>query len=260
MCAIPTVCPPRGEERKENATHWRACCVYSGMYECVLLYRSGSVVGTPPLWVCGSAHNELLIGRSSVGIAMSSYRTPCMNVSTTCGIVFWPLLPAMATEQVQVALAGKPSCEESNFGPLPDFPQRLRAAGIDEEDFKMVFQICADNERAKLKCIAISFPVIAVTWPFLICYLGAVVNPEAGAWEFNKKYKEKNIKLSYIKQSYSFVFTVPAEVAATIVPAQIVREDDDQVAKLEKLQTMLEKGLVTQEEHDAKKAEILANL
>ena len=32
------------------------------------------------------------------------------------------------------------------------------------------------------------------------------------------------------------------------------------MAKLEKLQTMLEKGLVTQEEHDAKKAEILSSL
>ena len=81
------------------------------------------------------------------------------RISTTCGIVFWPLLPAMATEQVQVALAGKPSCcEESNFGPLPDFPQRLRAAGIDEEDFNMVLQTCKDNERAKQNCIAIAFP------------------------------------------------------------------------------------------------------
>ena len=62
---------------------------------------------------------------------------------------------------------------------------------------------------------------------------------------------------------YIFVFTVPAEVAAAIatpVPANMVREDDDQVAKLEKLQTMLEKGLVTQEEHDAKKAEILGSM
>ena len=61
----------------------------------------------------------------------------------------------------------------------------------------------------------------------------------------------------------SFVFTVPAEgaaVTATPVPAKIVREDDEHVAKLEKLQTMLEKGLVTQEEHAAKKAEILASM
>jgi hypothetical protein len=89
----------------------------------------------------------------------------------------------------------KPSCcEESNFGPLPDFPQRLRAAGIDEEDFKMVFQICKDNEKAKLKCINISLPVMCVAWPCLIYYFSVVVHPEEGARKFNSKYKEKNIK------------------------------------------------------------------
>ena len=35
---------------------------------------------------------------------------------------------------------------------------------------------------------------------------------------------------------------------------------EDAVAKLEKLKTMLERRLVTQEEHDAKKAEILAHM
>ena len=170
---------------------------------------------------------------------------------------------AMATEQVQVALPGNPSCcEGSNFGPLPDFPQRLRAAGIDEEDFKMVLQTCKDNEMAKLKAIGISFPVICVAWPCMIYYFSVVINPEEGARKFNSKYKEKNIKCARLMPGYSFVFTVPAEVAAvaTPVPANMVREDDDQVAKLEKLQTMLEKGLVTQEEHDAKKAEILASM
>ena len=170
----------------------------------------------------------------------------------------------MATEQVHVALEGTPSCsEEKNFGPLPDFPQRLRAAGIDEEDFKMVLQTCKDNEMAKLKAIGISFPVICVAWPCMIYYFSVVINPEEGARKFNSKYKEKNIKCARVMPGYSFVFTVPAEVAAVIatpVPANMVREDDDQVAKLEKLQTMLEKGLVTQEEHDAKKAEILASM
>ena len=173
----------------------------------------------------------------------------------------------MATEQVQVTLEGKPSCfEENNFGPLPDIPPRLRAAGIDEEDFKMVLQTCKDNEMAKLKAIGISFPVICVAWPCMIYYFSVVINPEEGARKFNSKYKEKNIKCARVLPSESsFVFTVPAEVTvaavtATPVPANMVREDDDQVAKLEKLQTMLEKGLVTQEEHDAKKAEILASM
>ena len=173
----------------------------------------------------------------------------------------------MATEQVQVALEGKPTCfEEKNFGPLPDFPPRLRAAGIDEEDFKMVLQTCKDNERAKLKCIAMAFPGFCgpqalLVLPCVIYYTASVRNPEAGVWLFNSKYSEKNIKCTRVTGSFSFAFTVPAEgaaVTATPVPAQIVREEDDQVAKLEKLQTMLEKGLVTQEEHDAKKAEILA--
>ena len=170
----------------------------------------------------------------------------------------------MATEQVQVALPGNPSCcEGSNFGRLPDFPQRLRAAGIDEEDFKMVLQTCKDNEMAKLKAIGISFPVICVAWPCMIYYFSVVINPEEGARKFNSKYKEKNIKCARVMPGYSFVFTVPAEVAAvtaTPVPASIVREADDQVANLEKLKTMLEKGLVTQEEHDAKKAEILSSM
>ena len=179
-----------------------------------------------------------------------------------------PKSHGMATEQVQVALAGKPSCcEESNFGPLPDFPQRLRAAGIDEEDFKMVMQTCKDNERSKLICICLAFPGFCgpqalLVLPCVIYYTASVANPEAGAWEFNKKYSEKNIKCRRVMPGYSFVFTVPAGVAvtATPVPANMVREDDDQVAKLEKLQTMLEKGLVTQEEYDAKKAEILASM
>ena len=96
--------------------------------------------------------------------------------------------------------------EWKNFGPLPDFPQRLRAAGIDEEDFKMVLQTCKDNERAKQNCIAIAFPGFCgpqalLVLPCVIYYTSKVRNSEAGVWLFNSKYGEKNIKCSRVDAS-----------------------------------------------------------
>ena len=52
---------------------------------------------------------------------------------------------------------------------------------------------------------------------------------------------------------------IPA-AAPVVVQAQAVPMAETEVIRLEKLKTMLEKGFVTQEEHDAKKAEILAKM
>ena len=110
--------------------------------------------------------------------------------------------------------------------------------------------------------------------PLSICIIGVciiiAVGVEASDFSaFNAKYKDKGISVQKAAmQGWVLIFTLPASAApvvaqatAVVAPMEMARDDgEDEVAKLEKLKTMLERGLVTQEEHDAKKAEILAHM
>ena len=113
--------------------------------------------------------------------------------------------------------------------------------------------------------LPLSFCIIGV------CIIIAIGVDAADFSAFNAKYKDKGISVQKVAmQGWVLKFTLPASAApvvaqatptAVVAPMEMARDDgEDEVAKLEKLKTMLERGLVTQEEHDAKKAEILAHM
>ena len=112
---------------------------------------------------------------------------------------------------------------------------------------------------------------IAIGLPLSFCIIGVCVIIAVGVdasdfSAFNAKYKDKGVSVQKAAmQGWVLIFTLPAPVVAqataVVAPMEMARDDgEDEVAKLEKLKTMLERGLVTQEEHDAKKAEILAHM
>ena len=115
---------------------------------------------------------------------------------------------------------------------------------------------------------------IAIGLPLSFCIIGVCIIIAIGVnasdfSAFNEKYKDKGISVQKAAmQGWVLKFTLPASAApvvaqatAVVAPMEMARDDgEDEVAKLEKLKTMLERGLVTQEEHDAKKAEILAHM
>ena len=79
------------------------------------------------------------------------------------------------------------------------------------------------------------------------------------------QYKDKNISVADTTGhgsaggAFMLLFKFPS---LTVAPgaAQMARDADDPVATMEKLTTMLEKGLLSQAEFDTKKAEVLARM
>ena len=167
------------------------------------------------------------------------------------------------TERVQVAFAAANPCGAV----LPDFPDRLRAAGIAEEDFKNVMQKCLDAEFMKITTLPIAIltgGIAMVLW----CVPGSHCEPNTGMREFNEKYQPQGIKCERPAiQGLIFDFLVPAQaasqavvVAAAPVPVGMARGADDPAEKLAQLKSLLEKELITQADYEEKKAQILAGM
>ena len=166
------------------------------------------------------------------------------------------------TERVQVAFAAANPCGAV----LPDFPDRLRAARIAEEDFKNVMQKCLDAEFMKITTLPIAIltgGIAMVLW----CVPGSPCEPNTGMREFNEKYEPQGIKCERpMIEGWVYEFVVPAQaasqavvVAAAPVPVEIAR-DADPAEKLAQLKSLLEKELITQADYDEKKAQILAGM
>mmetsp|Transcript_45865 Transcript_45865/g.153040 ORF Transcript_45865/g.153040 Transcript_45865/m.153040 type:complete len:168 (-) Transcript_45865:235-738(-) len=166
------------------------------------------------------------------------------------------------TETVQVAFAAANPCGEE----IPDFPDRLRAAGIAEEDFKNVMQKCLDAEYCKIATLPCTIASGGLGVIFF-CIPDVPCDPNRGMREFNKKYEPQGIKCERPAiQGWVFNFVVPAQaasqavvVATAPVPVQIAR-DADPAEKLAQLKSLLEKELITQADYEEKKAQILARM
>ena len=161
------------------------------------------------------------------------------------------------TERIQVATTADPC----GGGELPEFPDRLRAAGIAEEDFKNVFQKCLDAEFCKIATLPITILTGGVG-AFLFCMPDSPCDPNTGMREFNEKYEPQGIKCERpMIQGWVYDFVVPAQavvVAAAPVPVEIAR--DDPAEKLAQLKSLLEKELITQADYEEKKAQIIAGM
>ena len=161
------------------------------------------------------------------------------------------------TERVQVAFAAANPCGAV----LPDFPDRLRAAGIAEEDFKNVMQKCIDAESCKLATLPITILLCGLP-TICFCVPDAPCDTNNGMREFNEKYEPQGIKCERPAiQGWVFNFVVPAQavvVAAAPVPVEIAR--DDPAEKLAQLKSLLEKELITQADYEEKKAQIIAGM
>ena len=136
---------------------------------------------------------------------------------------------------------------------LPDFPDRLRAAGIAEEDFKNVMQKCLDAEFMKITTLPIAIltgGIGMVLW----CVPGSPCEPNTGMREFNEKYMPRGITCERLMiQGWVFDFIVPAVVVS-------VARDADPAEKLAQLKSLLEKDLISQADYEEKKAQILATM
>ena len=155
---------------------------------------------------------------------------------------------AMATERVQVAFA-----MASPFGAeIPDFPERLRSAGIAEEDYKNVMQKLLNAEFRK---IAYAMPFTILTAGFgVFAFFLPPMDPNVGMREFNEKYMPRNITCERLMiQGWVFDFIVPAVVVS-------VARDADPAEKLAQLKSLLEKDLISQADYEEKKAQILATM
>ena len=166
------------------------------------------------------------------------------------------------TERVQVATTADPC----GGGELPEFPDRLRAAGIAEEDFKNVFQKCLDAEFCKIATLPITILTGGLGVIFF-CVPDAPCDINRGKVEFNKKYEPQGIKCERpMIEGWVYEFVVPAQaasqavvVAAAPVPVEIAR-DADPAETLAQLKSLLEKELITQADYEEKKAQILAGM
>ena len=112
------------------------------------------------------------------------------------------------TERVRVVAFADPSGKE-----LPEFPDRLRAAGIAEEDFKNVMQKCLDVEYCKIATLPITI-LTGGLGAICFCIPGVPCDITRGMRAFNKKYKPQGIKCEKIAiAGHVFDFVVPAQAA-----------------------------------------------
>ena len=173
--------------------------------------------------------------------------------------------------QETVVFQAGPCCGKM---PTPAFPASLAQAGVLEEDYMRLVNKVSETEAAKIQ---IGLPIALVTGGICVCVIilfGCELNGEIDA--FNSKYKDKDISVTDITRHggggggggggpFMLLFNFPSLTVAHAVPvapeaAQMARDADDPVAKIEMLTTMLEKGLLSQAEFDAKKAEVLARM
>ena len=173
--------------------------------------------------------------------------------------------------QETVVFQAGPCCGKM---PTPAFPASLAQAGVLEEDYMRLVNKVSETEAAKIQ---IGLPIALVTGGICVCVIilfGCELNGEINA--FNSKYKDKDISVTDITRHggggggggggpFMLLFNFPSLTVAHAVPvapeaAQMARDADDPVAKIEMLTTMLEKGLLSQAEFDAKKAEVLARM
>ena len=153
--------------------------------------------------------------------------------------------------------------------PTPLFPASLAQAGVLEEDYMRLVNKVSETEANKIQ---IGLPLTIVSGGicvFVIILYGCELNGEIDA--FNSKYKDKDISVTDVTRHgggggggggggpFMLLFNFPS---LTVAPeaAQMARDADDPVATIEKLTTMLEKGMLSQAEFDAKKAEVLARM
>ena len=133
-----------------------------------------------------------------------------------------------------------------------------------QADFDMVLQALADAEKFKA---TVALPLVMLSCGIGV-FLFCVKFPGAGVAPFNEKYEAQRIEVQYLSGTWGFVFTVPsADVAlatAVVAPvaAEIKRDDPqpDPVEALKKLTAMLDEGLISQMEFDAKKEEVLQRM
>ena len=173
--------------------------------------------------------------------------------------------------QETVVFQAGPCCGKM---PTPAFPASLAQAGVLEEDYMRLVNKVSETEADKIR---IGLPIALVTGGICVCVIilfGCELNGEIDA--FNSKYKDKDISVTDITRHggggggggggpFMLLFNFPSLTVAHAVPvapeaAQMARDADDPVAKIEMLTTMLEKGLLSQAEFDAKKAEVLARM
>ena len=104
---------------------------------------------------------------------------------------------------------------------LPAQPERLREAGVLEEDFIMVCQPFVDSEKFKGKT---ALPLVVISCGVCVC-LFCIYSPTAGVAPFNEKYKDKQISVQHMGgKSAGFLFTVPENSNTAPACVQMVRD------------------------------------
>ena len=149
--------------------------------------------------------------------------------------------------------------------PTPAFPASLVQAGVLEEDYTRLVNKVSETEANKIR---VGLPLTILSCGILVCLIicyGVELNGEIDA--FNNRYKDKNISVADTTGhgsaggAFMLLFKFPSSLTVAPGAAKMARDaDNDPVATIEKLTTMLEKGLISQAEFDAKKAEVLARM
>ena len=231
----------------KGRTCLRACAVY---FLPGLSLSLGAVEGIQKTRIQPRTHG----GRARRKIAEAGLKRASLRESRSDSMV-----------QETVVFQAGPCCGKM---PTPAFPASLAQAGVLEEDYMRLVNKVSETEAAKWQ---IGLPIALVTGGICVCVIilfGCELNGEIDA--FNSKYKDKDISVTDITRHggggggggggpFMLLFNFPS---LTVAPeaAQMARDADDPVAKIEMLTTMLEKGLLSQAEFDAKKAEVLARM
>merc|ERR1712060_406832 len=141
-------------------------------------------------------------------------------------------------------------------------------------DYSLLMGTISESEARKIQ---VGLPITLLTaglCVFIIIAFGCEANDAINA--FNEKYKDQGIKAIDITKHgggagggghggggpfmVMFKYPAPAVVAAVPAPVVMARDDSDPAEKLAKLKAMLDDGLITEADYDAKKADILANM
>jgi len=145
-------------------------------------------------------------------------------------------------------------CEPGNFGITMNFKdiswKSIKEVSFKEEFFGSKF-ICVPQQGENIATEYI--PKVQAR------KLYQIANEQLEAFKEQQKQTEPEEKPEVVEESTSF--SSPPEIVAAPAPAPAVEEPEDEATlKLRKLKTLFDKQLITQEEYDAKKADILDTL